>query len=112
MGCLYIVCLYTLPVLLLTSLFVDGWAKFWTMSGLSVVSIIVLLIKVQWVKNWNAAGKEAVKRGVISPKSSILGASPIHAVFTIFAIVGYIYSCIWMILDSGDTFRLVINILF
>lgn len=108
MGCVYIISMYSLPVLLLISLFVDGWTKFWTISLLFMMSCIVLFVKVQWAKQW----KEVKKHGVALSGVSVLGASPIHAMFTILSVIGFIYSWIWMLLDSHDLVRLIINLSF
>lgn len=106
MGCLYIVCLYALPVLLVISLFVENWTKFWTMSALSLVSMVIIFIKAGWIKTW----LQAYKHGVKLSKGSLLGVSPVHSLFTILSLLAFVYSSIWMILDSHDTTRLVINI--
>lgn len=108
MGCLYIACLYVLPVLLVVSFFVDGWAKFFAMSALSVVSMVILFVKVGWIKSW----LESYKHGVKLSKLSLLGVSPIHSLFTILSLLAFIYSSIWMILDSHDTTRLIMNIIY
>ena len=107
MGCLYIVCMYSLPLLIIVSFFLEGWKQFWVISAIMIISGIVLFFKTGWFLSWN----EAKKHGVKVSNLSALGPSPAHAIFTILAIFGYLYSWIWMILDSRSTERIVINII-
>ena len=105
MGCLYIVCMYSLPLLIIVSFFVGGWEKFWVISAIMTISGIVLFFKTGWYLSW----KETKKHGVKVSNLSALGPSPVHAIITILAIFGYFYSWIWMLLDSRSTERIVIN---
>ena len=80
-----------MPVLFAVSFFVEGTAKSEIMLAQIIVSSIVLAIKVNWAISWI----DARKHGVKLKWYTILGASPVHAIFTIVALIILIYASLW-----------------
>ena len=97
--------MYSLPLLIIVSFFLEDWEQFWVISTIMTLSSIVLFFKIGWFLSWEEAKKHGVKLSMLSA----LGPSLVHAIFTILAIFGFFYSWIWMLFDSRSTERIVIN---
>lgn len=106
MRFIYLLSLHILPIVLVISFFTEGIAKSWLITLVMVLSLIILFVKVGWFITW----KDAYKHGVKLSKLSALGASPISGLYTIIAVISYIFGWIWMIITNTSTWNLIYNI--